>query len=89
MRSLLLLFLSAYQYLVSPLLGPSCRFIPSCSTYAREAILLHGSFKGCLLTAARLARCQPLCKPGYDPVPATLSLSFATLCNKLRMNRTR
>ena len=58
-----------YQVLVSPLLRPSCRFFPSCSQYMIDAITLHGPWRGPLLGARRLLRCQPLCKGGFDFVP--------------------
>lgn len=59
----------AYQLLVSPLLPPSCRFFPSCSEYAAEAIGRHGAVRGIALAVRRLARCQPWGGSGYDPVP--------------------
>ncbi len=59
----------AYQLLVSPLLPPSCRFLPSCSEYAAEAIKRHGALRGVGLTLHRLARCHPWGGSGYDPVP--------------------
>ncbi|HOV59897.1 MAG TPA: membrane protein insertion efficiency factor YidD [Candidatus Hydrogenedentes bacterium] len=58
-----------YQRFVSPLLGDRCRFYPSCSQYALEALKVHGLVRGCALATWRLLRCQPLCKGGYDPVP--------------------
>ena len=58
-----------YQWTISPLLPRCCRFTPSCSHYAVEAFQLHGIFKGSVLTAWRLLRCQPFCKGGFDPVP--------------------
>jgi putative membrane protein insertion efficiency factor len=58
-----------YQLVVSPWLGPSCRFEPSCSTYAVDALRLHGGLRGSWLILRRLARCQPFCTGGYDPVP--------------------
>jgi len=60
----------AYQLFVSPLLLPSCRFLPSCSAYAAEAIERHGAWRGCILALRRLARCHPWGGSGYDPVPA-------------------
>jgi len=59
----------AYQLLVSPLLPPSCRFLPSCSEYAAEAIERHGALRGTGLALHRLARCHPWGGSGYDPVP--------------------
>jgi uncharacterized protein len=68
MRALLLL-LRAYQFALRPLLGANCRFYPSCSDYAREAIERHGAGKGSWLSARRLARCHPYHPGGFDPVP--------------------
>jgi len=59
----------AYQLLVSPLLGPRCRFYPSCSGYALEALRAHGPFRGTWLAARRLSRCHPWNPGGLDPVP--------------------
>jgi putative membrane protein insertion efficiency factor len=58
-----------YQLTISPVLPPSCRFTPSCSQYAREALERHGAVKGSWLAARRLARCHPWNPGGYDPVP--------------------
>ena len=62
-------FISIYKLIFSPLFTGSCRFVPSCSSYAREAVLKHGALKGSWLAARRLARCHPLCKGGLDQVP--------------------
>ena len=59
----------AYQWLLSPLLPPSCRFYPSCSAYAVTALERHGAAKGSWLAARRLARCHPFHPGGLDPVP--------------------
>jgi putative membrane protein insertion efficiency factor len=59
----------AYQVALSPLLPPSCRFSPSCSQYALEAITRHGALKGTWLAARRLVRCHPFHPGGFDPVP--------------------
>ena len=66
---LLLLGVSAYRLLLSPLLGGFCRFEPSCSRYAEEALRRHGAVRGLRLTAGRLMRCQPFHPGGLDPVP--------------------
>nr|WP_321255933.1 membrane protein insertion efficiency factor YidD [uncultured Pseudodesulfovibrio sp.] len=70
MRSIFLALIWLYQKLISPLLPQACRFYPTCSEYAMEAVTLHGAFKGGLLTLWRLLRCQPFCSGGFDPVPA-------------------
>ena len=61
--------IAVYKTLFSPLFTGSCRFVPSCSTYAREAVLVHGALKGGWLAVRRLARCHPLCAGGLDQVP--------------------
>ena len=58
-----------YQRCISPLLGPSCRFTPTCSEYAKQAILKHGPIKGLYLAIWRILRCNPWGGSGYDPVP--------------------
>lgn len=59
----------AYRYTLSPMLGVNCRFAPSCSEYAAEAIEIHGALRGGALAARRLCRCHPFGGSGYDPVP--------------------
>jgi len=71
---ILLALLAAYKRWLSPLLGARCRFHPSCSDYAREAIERHGAWRGGVLAAWRILRCQPLCRGGLDPVPPTFTL---------------
>jgi putative membrane protein insertion efficiency factor len=58
-----------YQIAISPLLGPSCRYTPTCSEYAKEAIIKYGPFKGLWLAVKRILRCHPWGGSGYDPVP--------------------
>lgn len=69
MKSLLLFAIRGYQLLVSPLLGPRCRFYPSCSAYAYQAVVAHGGLRGSWLAARRLLRCHPWNPGGIDPVP--------------------
>jgi len=64
-----LLIIRIYRYLISPLLGPRCRFYPSCSSYAEEAIKVHGVVKGGWLAIKRIGRCHPFNEGGVDPVP--------------------
>jgi len=59
----------AYRYFISPLLPPSCRFLPSCSAYAEQSLQDHGALRGGWLTARRLCRCGPWHSGGFDPVP--------------------
>jgi len=69
-RAALTAVLRAYQLLISPLLPPACRFLPTCSEYAAEAVGRHGAGRGTLLALQRLVRCHPWGGSGYDPVPA-------------------
>ncbi|HEY7410792.1 MAG TPA: membrane protein insertion efficiency factor YidD [Vicinamibacteria bacterium] len=61
--------IDAYRLVLSPILGGYCRFLPSCSVYAQEAIRRHGARRGAALAARRLLRCHPFHSGGYDPVP--------------------
>jgi putative membrane protein insertion efficiency factor len=65
----LIALIKIYQWIVSPYLGPKCRFTPSCSQYAVEALHKYGFFKGLLLAVKRIGRCHPWGGHGYDPVP--------------------
>ncbi len=69
MRKLLILLIQAYRYLLSPLLGPHCRYYPSCSAYAVTALERHGVLRGGSLAVKRLCRCHPWHEGGFDPVP--------------------
>jgi putative membrane protein insertion efficiency factor len=69
MRRLLLAALRGYQRYLSPLLPPSCRFYPTCSEYAAQAIERYGTLRGGRMAVRRLMRCHPFCAGGYDPVP--------------------
>ena len=68
MKSALIHILRGYQVLISPLLPPACRFTPTCSEYAIEAVRHHGALRGVYLAARRLLRCHPFHPGGYDPV---------------------
>jgi len=72
MKRLALIVLRLYQYAISPLLPPACRFFPSCSEYTYQAIARFGLWRGSWLGVGRLVRCHPLCPGGYDPVPEHL-----------------
>ncbi len=68
-RTILIGFIRGYQLLISPVLPPSCRFYPSCSEYARQAVSKHGAGRGSWLSFRRLIRCHPFHPGGHDPVP--------------------
>ena len=69
-----LVLVRGYQLALGPFMGGACRFVPSCSTYAAEAIEAHGAGKGLVLALRRLSRCHPLAQPGIDPVPPRADL---------------
>jgi putative membrane protein insertion efficiency factor len=69
MRQVLMGLIRVYQWTLSPLLGPRCRFYPSCSCYAHTAIERYGAVRGTWIGAKRLLRCHPFAEGGYDPVP--------------------
>lgn len=69
MKKLFLALIRFYQYAISPLLPPTCRYSPTCSQYAVEAISIYGPVKGTWLALKRLSRCHPGYEGGYDPVP--------------------
>lgn len=88
----LLALIRGYQLLISPLFPPSCRYFPTCSDYARQAVGVHGPFKGAWLALTRILRCHPWGGLGYDPVPdpvpekstrAGISLGRACGCHHL------
>jgi len=68
-RRIVCLLIRGYQVFLSPLLGNSCRYVPSCSQYALEAVSKYGVLKGSALAAWRILRCNPFSRGGYDPVP--------------------
>jgi putative membrane protein insertion efficiency factor len=67
-RRILISLLKLYKVAISPLLPPSCRFVPTCSEYAREAIVRYGALRGMWMSLYRLLRCHPFHPGGYDPV---------------------
>ena len=69
MKYVLIGLLRAYRFAISPLYGQVCRYHPSCSAYALEAVTVHGSIKGTWLAVRRVGRCHPWARGGYDPVP--------------------
>ena len=69
MRFVLKFLVRVYQVALSPLLGPNCRYYPTCSQYAIEALETHGTFKGTWLAIKRISRCHPWHEGGFDPVP--------------------
>ena len=69
LAKIMLLLIRFYQYAISPLIPPRCRFTPTCSQYAVEAVQKHGAFKGGWLALKRIARCHPFGGSGHDPVP--------------------
>ena len=68
-RSTILAMIRTYKLFISPLLPPACRFQPTCSEYAMEAVSTHGAGRGSWLALRRLLRCHPFCRGGFDPVP--------------------
>jgi uncharacterized protein len=84
-RNLLVVLVRGYRLLLSPWLGSSCRFTPTCSAYALEALQQHGALGGAYLAAARIVRCQPWCAGGHDAVPAQVRAPklFSSLISSL------
>lgn len=74
---LLVAFVRVYQLTLSPFVGGSCRFLPSCSSYAIEALERHGAVRGSLLALRRLSACHPLGRSGFDPVPPSRTSDLA------------
>ncbi len=72
MKQAMQFVLRCYQRVISPMLPHSCRFVPTCSQYAIEAVECHGAVRGSLLAAARLLRCHPFARAGFDPVPPAM-----------------
>jgi uncharacterized protein len=83
-QRLLMSLVRGYRLLLSPWLGSSCRFEPTCSAYALEALARHGAAVGSRLTAVRLLRCHPGCAGGLDAVPASVAPFFSSLLDRAR-----
>jgi putative membrane protein insertion efficiency factor len=81
-RNVLIGFVKAYRLVLSPWLGSGCRFEPTCSVYSLQALERHGAAVGSYLTLKRIARCQPWCNGGCDPVPEQRPQLFAHLFSK-------
>lgn len=87
MKKVILSGIKGYQKGISPLLPPSCRYYPTCSHYAVEAIEIHGAFKGSLMATSRILRYHPFVKGGYDPVPKVFSLKRTVISKANREER--
>ena len=86
-RNCALVLIRAYQLVLSAWLGPSCRFAPSCSEYALEAIEAHGPWKGGWLAVLRISRCHPFGASGYDPVPVSAPVPVSEIAAKQDQDR--
>ncbi len=83
-QRVLIALVRGYRFALKPWLGSACRFEPTCSAYALQALQAHGAWVGSTLTAARLLRCHPWCDGGHDPVPAHAPRLFTRLFAKTR-----
>jgi putative membrane protein insertion efficiency factor len=79
----LITLVRGYRFFLSPWLGSSCRFEPTCSAYSLQALQMHGAAAGTYLTVRRLVRCHPWCDGGHDPVPGTAAGLFTRLRSSL------
>ena len=86
MKRALLLTIRLYQRLLSPLLPPACRYVPTCSEYAHQAVELHGPAKGAMLASWRLLRCHPFSRGGCDPVPPEETSHDPAFMRSARLN---
>lgn len=85
-QSVLLALIKAYQYILSPIVGPKCKFYPSCSSYAAEAISRHGALQGLYMAICRIGRCHPFSRGGYDPVPEKKGCEKACPCGETKQS---
>lgn len=81
MKAVLQSILRGYKRWISPMLPHACRFVPTCSEYALEAVELHGALRGSWLAVTRLLRCHPLARAGYDPVPHAIRSCDGVQCS--------
>lgn len=88
-RRLLMALVRLYQLTLSPFIGGQCRFHPTCSHYAMDALEQHGAWRGSILAAGRLLRCQPWCEGGIDPVPPSLNHSCVSHSGENRSHQNR
>lgn len=86
-KTLLIGLVKGYRLLLSPWLGSSCRFEPTCSAYSLQSLQTHGAAVGSYLTLARLARCHPWCEGGHDPVPTEKPRLFTQLIPTSRQKK--
>lgn len=86
-KGLLIGLVKGYRLLLSPWLGSSCRFEPTCSAYSLQSLQRHGAAAGSYMTLARLARCHPWCAGGHDPVPAEKPRLFTELLPSSRQKK--
>ena len=77
MRQILIALIKLYRYALSPYLAPSCRYTPTCSSYAIEAVERYGPFRGSWMAIRRISRCHPWHEAGYDPVPDNTDLTIS------------
>ena len=90
MKKFFIWSIKAYRIFISPLFPPTCRFVPTCSQYAIEAIEKFGIFQGSWLTLQRILRCNPFCRGGYDPVPELLNFdtkNFSEVLNPSKIDQ--
>jgi putative membrane protein insertion efficiency factor len=88
MQRILMGVVRGYRLLLSPCLGSSCRFEPTCSAYALQALSSHGAAAGAYLTLHRLVRCGPWCKGGHDPIPSQAPRLFTALLSPTSSKKT-
>jgi uncharacterized protein len=85
LQKLALALLRGYKWAISPMFLPSCRYVPTCSEYAMEAVSHHGALRGSLMALWRLLRCHPFARGGFDPVKIPNNSGGAGVCNQTRI----